>query len=223
MSTSGESTAASPTAGADPLTTFTTPPGTPASSSASAILNTDSGSCGAGFTTTVLPMASAGATLPAGLAQGLLYEVMQVTTPTGCRTASAPKTPALPIGPASLICGASALLHRLQGALGVPPEPRDAHPDLHAARGGGGGAGLGAGEVGVRGEVALHEVGGPVEDRGPLLGTRTRPGPEGLPGGRGRPVHLLAAGLGRVPDHAPRWRDRARGSARRRARPTPRR
>lgn len=50
-------------------------------------------------------MASAGATLPAGLAHGLLYEVMQVTTPTGWRTATAPKTPARPIGPASLICG----------------------------------------------------------------------------------------------------------------------
>lgn len=54
-------------------------------------------------------MASAGATLPAGLAQGLLYEVIQVTTPTGCRTATAPKTPARPIGPASLICGTTAL------------------------------------------------------------------------------------------------------------------
>ncbi|MBW8702732.1 hypothetical protein MBT84_24340 [Streptomyces sp. MBT84] len=68
---------------------------------------TDSGSCGAGFTTTVLPMASAGAILPAGLAQGLLYEVMQVTTPTGWRTASAPRTAAPPNGPASLICGGS--------------------------------------------------------------------------------------------------------------------
>ena len=72
MSTSGESTAASPAATEAPLTTFTTPGGAPASSSASAIRYTDSGSCGAGFTTTVLPMASAGAILPAGLAHGLL-------------------------------------------------------------------------------------------------------------------------------------------------------
>lgn len=50
-------------------------------------------------------MASAGAILLTGFAQGLLYEVTQATTPTGCRTASAPITPALPIGPASLICG----------------------------------------------------------------------------------------------------------------------
>lgn len=51
-------------------------------------------------------MARAGATFPAGLAHGLLYEVTQATTPTGWRTASAPITPAFPIGPASLICGA---------------------------------------------------------------------------------------------------------------------
>ncbi|GDY85034.1 hypothetical protein SAVCW2_42330 [Streptomyces avermitilis] len=51
-------------------------------------------------------MASAGAILPAGFAHGLLYDVMQVTTPTGCRTARAPMTAALPNGPASLICGA---------------------------------------------------------------------------------------------------------------------
>lgn len=107
MSTSGESTAASPTSTAVPLTTFTTPGGAPASSRAAAIRYTDSGSCGAGFTTTVFPMASAGATLPAGFAHGLLYDVMQVTTPTGCRTASAPSTPAFPMGPASLICGGS--------------------------------------------------------------------------------------------------------------------
>lgn len=37
MSTSGESTAASPTPGAEPLTTLTTPAGTPASARASAI------------------------------------------------------------------------------------------------------------------------------------------------------------------------------------------
>ncbi len=106
MSTSGESTAASPTSGPEPVTTFTTPGGTPAASRASAMRRTESGSCGAGFTTTVLPMARAGAILPAGLAQGLLYEVTQVTTPTGWRTARAPITAALPKGPASLIWGA---------------------------------------------------------------------------------------------------------------------
>lgn len=64
-------------------------------------------------------MARAGAILPAVLAQGLLYEVTQVTTPTGWRTARAPITPALPSStalrawevpprPASLICGGMA-------------------------------------------------------------------------------------------------------------------
>ena len=52
------------------------------------------GILGAGFTTTVLPMARAGATLPAMFTSGKLYEVMQATTPTGWRTASAFTEPA---------------------------------------------------------------------------------------------------------------------------------
>ena len=38
-----------------------------------------------------------------------------------------PKTPAFPIGPASLICGGQRPLHRLQRALRVPPEAGRAH------------------------------------------------------------------------------------------------
>ena len=44
---------------------------------------TASGSCGAGFTTTVLPIARAGPILPAMFTIGKLYGVMQATTPTG--------------------------------------------------------------------------------------------------------------------------------------------
>ena len=40
---------------------------------------TASGSCGAGFTTTVLPIASAGPILPAMLTIGKLYGVMHAT------------------------------------------------------------------------------------------------------------------------------------------------
>ena len=54
---------------------------------------TASGSWGAGFTTTVLPIASAGPILPAMLTIGKLYGVMHATTPTGCRTAIAPISP----------------------------------------------------------------------------------------------------------------------------------
>ena len=69
------------------------PGGNPASASTSPNTVTASGSCGAGFTTTVLPMASAGPTLPAMLTIGKLYGVMQATTPTGWRTAIAPMSP----------------------------------------------------------------------------------------------------------------------------------
>ena len=45
---------------------------------------TASGSCDAGRTTTVLPIASAGPILPAMFTIGKLYGVMHATTPTGC-------------------------------------------------------------------------------------------------------------------------------------------
>src|SRR5438270_13129453 len=51
--------------------------------------STARGSCGAGLTTTVLPIASAGPILPAMLTIGKLYGVMHATTPTGWRTAIA--------------------------------------------------------------------------------------------------------------------------------------
>jgi len=54
---------------------------------------TPRGSCGAGFTITVLPIASAGPTLPAMLTIGKLYGVMHATTPTGWRTTIAPMSP----------------------------------------------------------------------------------------------------------------------------------
>src|SRR5881397_2934188 len=89
------STSACPASAPEPVTTLNTPGGSPASSTASANRSTASGSCGAGFTTTVLPMASAGATLPAMLVSGKLYGVMHATTPTGCRAASPPMSPPL--------------------------------------------------------------------------------------------------------------------------------
>ena len=46
------------------------------------------GFCDAGRTTTVLPIASAGPSLPAMLTIGKLYGVMQATTPTGSLTIS---------------------------------------------------------------------------------------------------------------------------------------
>src|SRR6187402_269381 len=93
MSTCGDPTSASPAAAPLPVTTLTTPAEKPASARTSPKTVTASGSCGAGLTTTVLPMAGAGPTLPAMLTIGKLYGVMQATTPTGWRTATAPMSP----------------------------------------------------------------------------------------------------------------------------------
>ena len=82
-----------------------TPGGNPTSSRIRTISTTVSGSWAAGFTTTVFPMASAGATLPAMLTRGKLYDVMHATTPTGWRSASALMSPPGASGVATATCG----------------------------------------------------------------------------------------------------------------------
>src|SRR5213080_2518648 len=106
MSTSGDSTSAAPTSALDPVTTLTTPGGKPTSSRTRTNSITANGSCGAGLITTVFPVASAGAILPAMLAIGKLYGVMHATTPTGGRRASAPITPPGANGVLWIACGA---------------------------------------------------------------------------------------------------------------------
>src|SRR2546421_11701400 len=85
MSTALELTSASPISAPEPLTKLTTPRGS-TQSTMRQTSTTASGSCGAGFTTTVLPQASAGPILAAQLVMGKLNGVMQATTPTGSRT-----------------------------------------------------------------------------------------------------------------------------------------
>src|SRR2546429_2734767 len=85
MSTAFELTSASPISAPEPLTKLTTPRGSTASTTRQSS-TTASGSCGAGFTTTVLPQASAGPILPAQFVIGKLNGVMQATTPAGSRT-----------------------------------------------------------------------------------------------------------------------------------------
>ena len=72
MSTWGEATRASAASEPSPTTTLSTPGGSPASANTSPRRRMASGSCGAGLTTTVLPMARAGPTLPAVLVSGKL-------------------------------------------------------------------------------------------------------------------------------------------------------
>src|SRR5690606_33211425 len=90
-----------------PVTTLTTPGGKPASFMSSTMRSTPSGSCGAGLMTTVLPMARAGPILPDMLVIGTLYEVMQVTTPTGARCTAAEISPPGASGVVGITAGGS--------------------------------------------------------------------------------------------------------------------
>ena len=72
---------------------MTTPSGKPTSCMIFTSSITASGFCDAGRTTTVLPIASAGPSLPAMLTIGKLYGVMHATTPTGARRTIAPISP----------------------------------------------------------------------------------------------------------------------------------
>src|SRR5581483_11970270 len=85
MSTSGDATSAAPTSGPAPFTKLTTPGGSTAATIRQSAAR-PSGSCGAGFTPTVFPHASAGPIFPAQLVIGKLNGVMQATTPSGSRT-----------------------------------------------------------------------------------------------------------------------------------------
>src|SRR5439155_734538 len=84
MSTSAASTSASPISGPWPPTKLSTPGGRTAATIRQSAA-TPSGSAGAGFTTTVLPQASAAPIFPAQFVIGKLKGVMQATTPIGSR------------------------------------------------------------------------------------------------------------------------------------------
>src|SRR5256885_9249357 len=73
------------TAPLSPCTTLNTPSGTPASFSSSAVQTDADGSFSDGFSTNVLPVASAGAHIHMGTIAGKLNGVMPATTPSGCR------------------------------------------------------------------------------------------------------------------------------------------
>jgi hypothetical protein len=70
--TSGWPTSTSPISDPRPVTTFSTPSGTPASAKSSATRSVASGVVDAGFATTVLPVASAGATFVPSSVNGKL-------------------------------------------------------------------------------------------------------------------------------------------------------
>ena len=88
LRTSGFEVISPPIAGASsasPVTTESTPGGTPASSARAATASAESGVCSAGFSTIVHPTASAGADLRVGIAAGKFHGVMPAVTPIGSR------------------------------------------------------------------------------------------------------------------------------------------
>ena len=67
-----------------PVTTFSTPAGTPASTARRAMASAQSGVSAAGLTTTVQPEARAGPTLRVIMAIGKFHGAMAAQTPIGC-------------------------------------------------------------------------------------------------------------------------------------------
>src|SRR5881398_95934 len=82
----GSSTSALPTALPGPVTTLSTPGGSPASINARASRWVHTGVSEAGFSTTVQPATSAGAVFHTGIANGKFHGVISATGPTGCRS-----------------------------------------------------------------------------------------------------------------------------------------
>ena len=86
LSTSWCAASAAPAVSPKPVTTFTTPSGTPASAMSSASRSAVSGVCSAGLSTTVLPVASAGPSFHAAISSGKFHGMICPTTPTGSRS-----------------------------------------------------------------------------------------------------------------------------------------
>src|SRR6476646_3806581 len=87
--TSGCSSIGAPASPPNPVTMFTTPLGTPASTSVRTRLKVDSGVSCAGLITQVLPQTRAGSSFQDGIAMGKFHGVIIAQTPRGCRMAMA--------------------------------------------------------------------------------------------------------------------------------------
>jgi hypothetical protein len=85
LSTPGCAASASPVVRSQPVTTLSTPAGSPASCRISANTTVDAGECSDGLTTIVQPAASAGASLKVSSSSGEFHGVIAPTTPTGSR------------------------------------------------------------------------------------------------------------------------------------------
>ncbi len=86
LSTPGCSTSIWPTVEPGPVITFSTPGGRPTSCAISPSASAVNGVWLAGFSTTVLPHASAGATFHDASSSGKFHGTIAATTPTGSRS-----------------------------------------------------------------------------------------------------------------------------------------
>ena len=78
-----DSDIASPTVSPRPVTTFSTPGGSPASCASSHMRSSDSDALSPGLITTELPQASAGPSFQAPIISGKFHGMIAPTTPTG--------------------------------------------------------------------------------------------------------------------------------------------
>jgi hypothetical protein len=86
LSTFGCAASAAPVVSPKPVTTFTTPSGTPASAISPASRSAVSGVCSAGLRITVLPVVRAGPSFQAAISSGKFHGMICPTTPTSSRS-----------------------------------------------------------------------------------------------------------------------------------------
>jgi hypothetical protein len=86
LSTSSWAAKAAPAVSPNPVTTFTTPSGMPASAISWASSSAVSGVCSAGLSTTQLPVVRAGPSFHAAISSGKFHGMICPTTPTGSRS-----------------------------------------------------------------------------------------------------------------------------------------
>ena len=120
------------------MITFSTPPGSPASSRISASASIDSGVCFAGFTTIVQPAAMAGPILRVPIAIGKFHGVIIRHGPTGCCMTSTRPAPlrrdcVVAVDPQRLLGEPAEELGRV-GDLGLRLGERLAHLERHQQR-----------------------------------------------------------------------------------------
>ena len=107
LATSGCSTRRCPHTDPGPATTFTTPAGRPASTAIFSSSSAVSGVSSAGFSTTVLPAARAGATFQDAITSGKFQGTIIPTTPRGSRKVMSTPPATGMVSPVSR-CGAAA-------------------------------------------------------------------------------------------------------------------